>query len=200
MSESKQCFPKRCFPKRCFWCNEKNAAYLRYHDEEWGVPCHDDGKLFELLLLESFQAGLSWECILNKREAFRAAFDGFHAATIARYDDAKCDALAQDAGIVRNRRKIRAAVSNAHVFLQIQEEYGSFDRYLWAFTDGAVVCEPCDAYCRTPLSDRISADLKRQGMTFVGSTIIYSYLQAVGVVNGHTQDCFLSPLAEKSEM
>ncbi|MBQ5544872.1 MAG: DNA-3-methyladenine glycosylase I [Clostridia bacterium] len=185
---SAHCLDKIC---RCFWCNLKNPAYVRYHDDEWGRPCHDDRKLYELLLLESFQAGLSWECILNKREAFRTAFDGFDVDKVALYDEAKIGSLMQDSGIVRNRRKIAAAVKNSRVFQSIQAPYGSFDHYIWGFTDGKVQYEPCNAVTRSPLSDRLSADLRQRGMTFVGTTIVYAYLQAIGVINGHTSECFL---------
>lgn len=174
---------------RCVWANPKNAAYVRYHDEEWGVPVHEDGKLFEMLLLESFQAGLSWECVLNKREAFRAAFDGFDPEIISRYGEEEENRLWQDPGIIRNRRKIRAAIRNAGVFLEIRQEYGSFDAYLWHWTDGKVLYERGNT--RSELSDRVSEDLKKRGMSFVGTTIIYAYLQAVGVIYSHEEGCFL---------
>lgn len=176
---------------RCPWANPKNERYIRYHDEEWGVPVHDDQKLFEMLILESFQAGLSWECVLNKREAFRRAFDGFDLTTVCAYDDAKLESLAQDPGIIRNRLKIRAAVKNARIFRDIQREYGSFSDYLWHWTGGETVIECSMAH--SPLSDAISKDLKTRGMTFVGTTIIYAYLQAVGVINSHEETCFLAP-------
>ena len=174
---------------RCRWVNPKNALYVRYHDTEWGIPLHDDHGLFELLILESFQAGLSWECILNKRESFRTAFDGFDAETIAAYDNSKIDALMQEPSIIRNRRKITAAVKNSAVFKNIQKEYGSFDTYIWSFTDGKTVFEEFTLRTTSPLSDAISADLKKRGMTFVGTTIVYSYLQAIGVINGHEKNC-----------
>ena len=176
--------------KRCAWANPHNPLYLRYHDEEWGVPCHDDGKLYEMLLLESFQAGLSWEIILNKREAFRTAFDGFDLDTVCAYDETKLDALMQDRAIVRNRRKLTSAVSNSRIFRAIQQEYGSFDAFLWSFTDGKTLVETDPAVTTNALSDRVSAELKRRGMKFVGSTIIFSYLQAVGVIFSHSPDCF----------
>ena len=175
--------------RRCGWCNPRNPLYIDYHDHEWGVPLHDDRRLFELLVLESFQAGLAWETILNKRPAFQAAFDGFHPETVAAYGPDKTAALAEDRSIVRNRRKIAAAVQNAAVFLAIQREWGSFDRYIWHFTDGQVVYETGKA--SSPLSDRVSADLKRRGMTFVGTTIVYAYLQAAGVIDSHEPGCFL---------
>lgn len=175
--------------RRCGWCNPNNPLYIAYHDEEWGVPQHDDRKLFELLVLESFQAGLSWETILNKREAFRSAFDGFDPEAVAAYGEERTAALLEDRSIVRNRRKIAAAIRNAGVFLEIQAEWGSFSRYIWHFTDGQVVYETGKA--SSPLSDRVSADLRRRGMTFVGTTIVYAYLQAVGVIHSHDPGCFL---------
>lgn len=175
--------------KRCSWANPKDPQYVEYHDREWGVPVHDDGKLFEMLVLEGFQAGLSWVCILRKREAFRRAFDGFDPGKVESYREEKLEALGQDPGIVRNRLKIRAAVGNAGVFRNIQREWGSFDRYLWHWTKGQVVYET--GRVSSPLSDAISRDLKKRGMKFVGTVIIYSYLQAVGVINSHEEDCFL---------
>lgn len=157
---------------RCRWANPGNERYIHYHDHEWGVPVHDDRKLFEMLVLEGFQAGLSWECVLNKREAFSQAFDGFDLETVMAYDDEKLEALQNDPGIIRNRLKIRAAVTNAAVFYEIQKEYGSFSEYLWGWTGGRVVCEK--GRTSSPLSDAISADLKKRGMKFVGTTIIYA--------------------------
>ena len=174
---------------RCAWANPKNELYIKYHDEEWGQPVHDDQRLFEMLILESFQAGLSWECVLNKREAFRKAFDGFDLEKVGAYDEARMEELKQDAGIVRNSRKIKAAVENARIFREIVKEYGSFAEYLWGFTQGKVVYENDKA--SSPLSDAISKDLKKRGMTFVGTTIIYAYLQAVGVIYSHEKGCFL---------
>ena len=158
--------------RRCFWANPKNPLYIKYHDEEWGVPVHDDRKLFEMLLLESFQAGLSWESILNKRENFRRAFDGFDPEKVAGYGEEKMESLRQDAGIIRNRLKIRAAVGNAKAFLDIRKEWKTFDAYLWHWTAGKVLHET--GQTSSPLSDAISKDLKKQGMKFVGTTIIYS--------------------------
>lgn len=176
--------------QRCRWCNPQNPLYIAYHDAEWGVPCHDDHRLFEMLVLEGFQAGLSWECVLNKRDGFRQAFDGLDASVIARYPDEKLEALRQDSRIIRNKLKIRAARTNARVFLTIQEEWSSFDAYLWHWTDGKVIYErDCT---RSLLSDQISADLKKRGMTFVGTTIIYAYLQAMGVIYSHDKGCFKS--------
>lgn len=174
---------------RCAWCNPKNEAYVRYHDEEWGRPLYDDKKFYELLLLECFQAGLSWECVLNKREGFRAAFDGFDIDKVIAYGEEKQAALLKDARIIRNRLKIKAAVDNSAVFKAIEEEYGSFAKYIWSFTDGRIVNEAFTVRTTSPLSDAVSRDLRRRGMTFVGSTVMYSYLRAMGVINGHSQDC-----------
>ena len=173
---------------RCSWANPKNPRYIQYHDEEWGVPVHDDHKLFEMLILESFQAGLSWECILNKRAAFRRAFDGFDLEKVCGYGEEKLEMLMQDPGIVRNRLKIRAAVNNAGIFRTIQREWGSFDRYLWHWTEAEIVYETDRV--SSALSDTVSQDLKRRGMKFVGTVILYSYLQAVGVINSHEETCF----------
>lgn len=174
---------------RCSWVNMKNPAYIKYHDEEWGVPCHDDQKLYEFLILESFQAGLSWECILNKHQGFEKAFDNFDIDKIVLYDEKKQAELHNDPSIIRNKLKIKAAVTNSVVFKEIQQEYGSFSNYLWGFSDGEIVYEECTIRTISPLSDAISKDLKKRGMKFVGSTIIYSYLQAVGVINGHEKGC-----------
>lgn len=174
---------------RCRWANPKNPRYIQYHDEEWGVPVYDDKILFEMLILESFQAGLSWECVLNKKEAFRRAFDGFDLGTVCAYDAHKMEALRQDEGIIRNRLKIKAAVNNARIFREIAAEYGSFANYLWGYTDGKVVYE--NDKVSSPLSDAISKDLIKRGMKFVGTTIIYAYLQAVGVIYSHEEGCYL---------
>lgn len=180
--------------KRCRWVAGRCDLYLRYHDEEWGVPMHDDQKLFEMLLLESFQAGLSWLTILRKREAFREAFDGFDREKVAAYGPEKIDELMNNPAIIRNRAKIAAAVLNAQAFGRIQEEFGSFADYLWGFTDGKVILNTDDVFRdRTPLSDAVSEDLKRRGMRFVGSVTIYSYLQSVGVVDDHDVACFCHP-------
>ena len=176
--------------QRCKWCNPKNPTYIRYHDEEWGKPNFDERYLFEMLLLESFQAGLSWECVLNKREAFRKAFDGFDVDMIASYDEEKKRALKADTGIIRNTRKISATVENAKIFKEIQAEFGSFRSYLETFTKGDCFVEI--GKVTSLLSDAISKDLVLRGMKFVGSTIIYSYLQAIGVIDSHEPDCFLS--------
>ena len=175
---------------RCPWADPGSPVYIRYHDQEWGVPVHDDRRLFEMLVLESFQAGLSWACILNKREAFRRAFDGFDLEKVCAYGPEKVQALLEDAGIVRNRRKIQAAVQNARVFRQIQGEWGSFDAYLWHWTGGETLREV--GKTSSPLSDAISKDLKGRGMSFVGTTIVYAYLQAVGVIFSHEGGCFLA--------
>lgn len=175
--------------KRCSWCNLKNETYIRYHDEEWGVPDFEDRYLFEMLTLESFQAGLSWECVLNKREAFRKAYDGFELDKVCAYDEKKMAELAEDASIIRNRLKIRASVENARIFKRITEEYGSFYEYLKMFTGGERFFETGQT-C-SPVSDAVSEDLKKRGMRFVGTTIIYSYLQAVGVIDSHEEGCFL---------
>ena len=179
---------------RCRWADPSSELYIAYHDQEWGRPEHDDRKLFEMLILEGFQAGLSWITILKKREAFCKAFDNFEPAVVAAYGSEKLETLMSDLGIVRNRRKIEATVQNAKVFLNIQKEFGSFDRYLWDFTDGQVILNTDDVVrASSELSDRISADLKRRGMKFVGTVIIYSFLQAVGVVNDHETGCWCYP-------
>ena len=174
---------------RCRWCNMNNPLYIEYHDREWGVPNFEEGYLFEMLILESFQAGLSWECVLNKRESFRTAFDGFDPAKIACYDQAKINELMCNPNIIRNRRKIEAAVNNSRVFLAIARQWGSFGSYLESFTCGKTVYE-CDKTTNA-LSDALSKDLKKRGMKFAGSTIIYSYLQAIGVIYSHDKDCYL---------
>lgn len=174
---------------RCSWVNLNNPLYVNYHDNEWGIPVYEDNKLFEMLLLESFQAGLSWECILNKRESFKESFDNFDYEKISKYDDKKIKELIENKNIIRNRRKIIAAIKNAKIFMEIQKEYKSFSNYIWHFTKGNVIYE----YNKTTssLSDEISKDLYKRGMRFVGSTIIYSYLQAIGVINSHEPNCFL---------
>ena len=175
--------------KRCSWCNLNNPLYIRYHDEEWGQPNFDERYLLEMLILESFQAGLSWECVLNKREAFRQAYDKFDLNKICSYDETKLQELVQNKGIIRNRLKIKASVENAKIFKAIQKEYGSFYNYLKTFTQGKIFYEV--GLTRSKLSDCLSADLKKKGMKFVGTTIIYSYLQAIGVVNSHDENCDL---------
>ncbi len=175
--------------KRCAWVNPGNPVYIRYHDEEWGVPLHDDHGLYELFILEGFQAGLSWECVLNKREAFRQAYDGFEIGKVMNYGEEDIARLLSDAGIIRNERKVRASIANSAVFWQIQKEFGSFDAYIWGFTEGRTLVEDYRLRTTSPLSDRISKDLIRRGMKFAGSTIVYSYLQAIGVLNAHGAEC-----------
>lgn len=174
---------------RCRWVNMKNPLYIQYHDTEWGVPQHSDRMLFELLILEGFQAGLSWECVLNKREHFRRVYDSFDPEKVSRYDEKKIQRLLADPGIIRNRLKVQASVANAKAFLEIQKEFGSFDAYIWSFADGKTVHESYDVRTTSPLSDQVSKDLKRRGMKFVGSTVIYSYLQAIGIIDGHGPEC-----------
>lgn len=178
---------------RCSWCLS-TPEYIRYHDEEWGQPVHDDAVLFEFLILEGAQAGLSWRTILERREGYRKAFAGFDAAKVARYSDAKLEKLMEDPGIIRNRLKIFSARGNAQAFLRVQKEFGSFDTYLWGFVDGKPLrSQPRrlqDVPAKTGLSDRISKDLLKRGFKFVGSTIVYAYLQAVGVVDDHMVDCW----------
>ncbi len=179
--------------ERCPWPELGGELMIKYHDEEWGVPVHDDRKHFEFLVLEAFQAGLSWMTVLRKRQAFEKAFSGFDPAKVAEYDDNKIAELVMDPGIIRNRLKINAAVNNAKRFLEVQKEIGSFDKYLWSFVYG----NPSNGHRRsladipakTELSDRISEDLKKRGFKFVGSTIVYAHLQAVGIVNDHLVNC-----------
>ena len=181
---------------RCCWANPKNERYICYHDEEWGVPVHDDQKLLEMLILECFQAGLSWECVLNKRDAFRKAFDGFDLEKICAYHEDKLEMLRNNPEIIRNRLKIQAAVINAQAFCKIQKEYGSFSEYLWHWTDGRVIQET--GKTSSELSDTISKDLKKYGMKFVGTTVVYAYLQAIGVIWSHEDECFCSRVTRKN--
>lgn len=178
---------------RCPWCGD-DPLYVAYHDAEWGVALHEDRALFEFLVLEGAQAGLSWLTILKKRDHYRTAFDGFDPAKVARYDDAKIAALIADPGIVRNRLKVNAAIINARAFLALQEEFGSFDSYLWRVVDGKTIHNawrtPAELPANTPLSDSLSKDLSQRGFKFVGSTICYSLMQAVGLINDHLVDCF----------
>lgn len=181
---------------RCSWANPANPRYLAYHDEEWGVPCHDETRLFEMLNLEGAQAGLSWETVLNKRDRYREVFDGWDAEKIARYDDAKVAALLADPGIIRNRLKIAAAIGNARAYLALRDEVGGLAPFLWAYVDGRPQLNawaPGQTPAKTALSDRISKDLGKRGFKFVGSTIIYAYMQAIGMVNDHAPDCFRHP-------
>jgi DNA-3-methyladenine glycosylase I len=182
--------------RRCWWAEHADADYVRYHDEEWGRPVHDDRRLFEMLTLEGAQAGLSWSTILRKRAGYRRAFANFNVLRVARFDARRRAALLKDSAIVRNRLKIDSTVTNARLFLAVQREFGSFDHYLWSFADGLprVNCpRRGEVPARTALSDALSKDLSRRGFRFVGSTIIYAFLQAVGVVNDHTRDCYLCP-------
>lgn len=174
---------------RCKWCNLKNPLYIKYHDEEWGRLNLDDEYLFEMLILESFQAGLSWECILNKKKEFEMAFDFFKIEKICNYDTEKIEKLYQNKGIVRNKLKINASINNARIFKDIQKQYGSFKNYLKTFTNEKIYYEI--GKTTSNLSDNISSDLKKRGMKFVGSTIIYSYLQAVGIIYSHDINCFM---------
>lgn len=175
--------------KRCFWCNEHNPKYVAYHDEEWGVPRFDDAYLYEMLILESFQAGLSWECVLNKREAFRASYDGFDIEKVCAYGEDKIAELLENKALIRNKLKIRASIGNSRIFKSIVKEFGSFHTYLQSFSETEILYET--GCTKNPLSDSISADLQKRGMKFVGSTIIYSYLQAIGMIYSHEKDCFL---------
>lgn len=172
---------------RCTWAGS-DEVYIRYHDEEWGVPTHDDRELFEMLVLESFQAGLSWITILKKRENFRRAFDDFDVRKVADYDDTKVEELRQNEGIIRHKGKINASINNAQVFIEIQDEFGSFDEYIWGFTDGEII--KAEFLTESELSKDISKDLKKRGMKFVGPTIIYSYLESIGVIDNHQEGCF----------
>lgn len=178
---------------RCAWC-EKDDLYRDYHDNEWGNPVYDDDKLFEFLVLETFQAGLSWHTILKKRNNFRKAFDHFDYKLVARYDDNKVGFLLQNTGIIRNGLKIKATISNAVAFLKIREEFGSFSNYIWGFTGGSPIVNNVktmnDVPATTPLSDEISKDLKKRGFKFVGSTVVYAHMQATGMVNDHVADCW----------
>ncbi|MFK7748167.1 MAG: DNA-3-methyladenine glycosylase I [Kordia sp.] len=179
--------------RRCAWCGN-DPLYVAYHDEEWGVPVYDDDKLFEFLILETFQAGLSWITILRKRENFRKAFDNFDYKKIAQYEEDKYNSLLEDAGIIRNKLKIKATISNALAFMKVQEEFGSFSKYIWEFTDGKPIQNAFtnrnDVPATTEISDKLSKDLKKRGFKFVGSTVIYAHMQATGMVNDHTTTCF----------
>lgn len=180
--------------KRCPWANSDDSLYLEYHDKEWGMPVHDDQKLFEFLVLEGAQAGLSWKTILNKRENYRRAFAGFNPEKVAAFDGRKIKKLLADPGIVRNRRKIESAISNAKALLAIQKEYGSFDSYIWSFVGGKPICNewkrPAQIPVATPEAKRMSTDLVKRGFRFVGPTICYAYMQAVGMVNDHVVGCY----------
>ncbi|KAA3625265.1 MAG: DNA-3-methyladenine glycosylase I [Flavobacterium sp.] len=179
--------------KRCAWCGE-DPLYVAYHDTEWGVPVKDDHLLFEFLILETFQAGLSWITVLRKRENFRKAFNNFDYRKVAKYDEKKIDSLLQDAGIIRNKLKVKATVTNAIAFMEVQKEFGSFSDYIWSFVDHKPIVNQCktmnDIPANTPLSDEISTDLKKRGFKFVGTTVVYAHMQATGMVNDHVVDCF----------
>ncbi|WP_420551531.1 DNA-3-methyladenine glycosylase I [Tenacibaculum aiptasiae] len=179
--------------KRCFWVSD-DPLYIEYHDNEWGVPVYEDDKLFEFLILETFQAGLSWITVLKKRENFREAFDSFDYKKIANYGEEKFEELLQNAGIIRNKLKIKATITNAQAFMKVQEEFGSFSKYIWGFVNGKPIKNSFskreEVPATTELSDAISKDLKKRGFKFVGSTVIYAHMQATGMVNDHTTDCF----------
>ena len=185
---------KGIYMKRCGWVNLKNPLYIEYHDEQWGVPLHDETKLFEMIVLEGAQAGLSWETILKKRENYRKAFKEFNPKKVAAFTSSDIDKLLQNEGIVRNKRKINSAIQNARVFLEIQKEFGSFDKFIWSFVNGKPLNPKYKTLSEIPvkdeLSDRISKELKNRGMSFVGSTIIFALIMAIGMINGHTTDCF----------
>jgi DNA-3-methyladenine glycosylase I len=185
--------PENATLTRCQWAGD-DPLYVAYHDQEWGFPVHDERELFELLILEGAQAGLSWITILRKRENYRVAFDGFDPQVVAAYDAKKQEELVQNPGIIRNRLKIRSAVQNAQAFLKVQQEFGSFDAYIWQFVDHQPIVnrwrKMIEIPASTPLSDQISKDLKKRGFNFVGPTIIYAYMQSIGMVNDHTTDCF----------
>jgi len=179
---------------RCKWVNLSNKLYVEYHDREWGIPVHDDIRLFEMLVLEGAQAGLSWETVLKKRDNYRKAFDGFDPEKIVKYDDKKKEELLQNPGIIRNRLKIKSVIKNAESFIRIQEDFGSFDAFIWQFVNNKPLDNGYKKLEEIPsknnISDSISKELKKRGMSFVGSTIIYAFMQAVGIVNDHCTDCF----------
>ncbi|MDP5001625.1 MAG: DNA-3-methyladenine glycosylase I [Flavobacterium sp.] len=178
---------------RCAWC-EKDDLYRNYHDNEWGKPVYDDATIFEFLILETFQAGLSWYTVLAKRENFRKAFDNFNLKKIANYSEDKMAELAEDTGIIRNKLKIKATVTNAQAFIKVQEEFGSFSKYIWGFVDGKPIDNQPqtlkDVPATSPISDALSKDLKKRGFKFVGSTVMYAHMQATGMVNDHIMECF----------
>ena len=188
--------------ERCEWCLS-DPAYVKYHDEEWGAPVHEDRKHFEFLLLESAQSGLSWITILRKRENYRKAYDGFNVEKIASYGEEKIEALLHDAGIIRNRRKIESSVNNARRFLEVQSEFGSFDRYIWLFVDGSPVVNHYDSISQVPatsgLSDVVSRDLKNRGFRHLGSITVYSHLQATGIIDDHKDGCFRRGMTGSSD-
>ena len=176
---------------RCKWVDLRSDIYIKYHDNEWGIPVYDDDKLFEMLVLESFQAGLSWLCVLNKREAMREAFDNFDVLKISKYDEEKISTLLGNKDIIRSRSKIESMINNSKIFLDIKKEWGSFSKYIWHFTDGKIIKNKSDFINTTSdLSDEVSNDLKKRGMKYTGSIIIYSYLQAIGIINDHEINCY----------
>ena len=179
--------------QRCAWC-EKDDLYRNYHDNEWGKPVYDDATIFEFLILETFQAGLSWYTVLAKRENFRKAFDNFNLKKIANYSEDKMAELAEDAGIIRNKLKIKATVTNAQAFIKVQEEFGTFSKYIWGFVDGKPIDNQpktlSEVKATTPISDALSKDMKKRGFKFVGSTVMYAHMQATGMVNDHVMDCW----------
>ena len=183
--------------KRCSWVKENNPLYVAYHDQEWGIPLHDERALFELLCLETYQAGLSWETILNKRAAFRQTFHGYDAHQVAAMTDAELEGILQNPAVVRNRRKIYATRANAQAFLKIQAEFGSFDYYLWSFVDFTPIDNPVKDYkqmpSKTPLSEKLAKDMKRRDFKFVGPVCVYSFLQAAGLINDHEETCDFNP-------
>lgn len=182
--------------QRCWWCGA-DPLYVEYHDTEWGVPVKDDAKLFEFLILETFQAGLSWITVLRKREHFRKAFDDFNYKKIARYSEKKIEALLQDTGIIRNKLKVRATVTNAHAFMKVKEEFGTFSAYIWGFVNHKPIQNAYqnkeEVPANSPISDALSKDLKKRGFKFVGSTVVYAHMQATGMVNDHLVSCFRYP-------
>lgn len=184
----------RKIKKRCPWVNPANQTYVEYHDKEWGKPVHNDRVLFEFLILEGAQAGLSWETVLKKRENYRKHFAGFDPAKVAKFKDAQVRKILKDPGVIRHEGKIRSAISNAQAFLKVQKEFGSFAKYVWGFVDGKPLRQKTRGLgtfvSRTEVSDRLSKDLKKRGFKFVGSTIMYAYMQAVGLTNDHSADCF----------
>ncbi|RAP44579.1 MAG: DNA-3-methyladenine glycosylase [Methanosphaera sp. rholeuAM6] len=177
--------------RRCQWVEGQEQIYLDYHDNEWGVPVFDDEILYEMLILECFQAGLSWITILKKRDFFKEAYDDFDISKVIEYDESKIDELMSNEKIIRNRKKIEASINNSKIFLKIQEEYGSFSNYIWSFTDNKVLKDTDENYLtKSKTSDKITKDLKKKGMKFVGSVTIYSYLEAIGIIDNHTRECF----------
>mgnify|MGYP002626988393 CR=1 FL=1 len=176
---------------RCKWAEDVEEIYTKYHDEEWGIPKYDERELFELLVLESFQAGLAWITILKKRENFKKAFDNFDVNKVANYDKEKVEELRNNKGIIRHKGKINAAINNANIFIEIQNEFGSFSNYIWSYTDNKILIDSEENYkTNSELSDKIAKDLKKRGMKFVGTTIIYSYLESIGIINNHVHECF----------